>query len=121
MKAESLKINFKEKSIKAKLNAYGFKDGEFYILYIPSLEISAYGDDFKDAYKMAKVSLKTFSEDLFSMTEKEARKMLEKLGWKKSSIFKKKLEQTKELSIDSLKNEYELPQSTNIRRVEVAI
>ena len=121
MDKEILKIDFSKNSLKAELNAFGFKDGEFYILHIPSLEISAYGDDYKEAMQMLKDSLDVFSEDVFNMPIDDAKKYLKKLGWMPSKFFKKKMEQTKKISPDYLKKEYNLPHNTTIKKIPIAI
>jgi len=121
MKKEVLKLDFNKKSLQAKLNAFGFKDGEFYILYIPSLEISAYGDDYNDAMQMLKESLDVFSEDIFNIPIKNAKNLLKKLGWQPNKIFKKKMEQTKNISPEYLIKEYNLPDNTTIKSIPIAI
>jgi len=68
-----------------------FKDRETNqtIIYIPSLEISAYGESKEKAKSMLNEELKSFSKYLLSLSTKKANEELNSLGWKKQEYAHK--------------------------------
>lgn len=52
------------KKVKAIIDVFTFMDGEFFIVYSPTLDLSAYGETLKYAQKSFKDSLKTIVEEL---------------------------------------------------------
>jgi len=121
MKKETIKIDFNKKDFKINVLGFGFKEGNNFIIYLPSLNISGYGKNKDEALEMIKISLDAFSDDLFEMGPMEAQKYLEKLGWKPHPVFHKKLERDAEVSPDLLKKQYHLPKDTPIQQIPIAV
>lgn len=59
------------------------------MLYIPSLELSAYGDSPEDANEMMKEVLKDFIDSFMSISLKARHQELIRLNWKKDQLRKK--------------------------------
>src|ERR1041385_9236110 len=83
---ESLHIVSGEKgrSVSATLLSYEFKDKATgcFVLYVPSLETSGYGDTPDEAITMVKSSLNDFFDHLFSLGHKDKiEHELNKYGW----------------------------------------
>ena len=70
-------------AIKGNIGAFKFidKDTKQYVMYIPSLEISGYGDTEDKAREMLKFSLDDFSKYLVSLPFEQINEELVKLGW----------------------------------------
>lgn len=120
-KKEFLKINLKRRQIKAGLHAVGFMDGEYHIIYIPSLNISAYGDTIKEAQEMMDESLKIFSEDILGCSAKEVDHILSDLGWQKEKFFPKRRINLSETTFEDIKKQFGLPETTEAKEFEIAI
>ncbi len=92
--SEVLKVKLSINNIKGGVNGnvvvYKFidKDTKQYVVYIPSLEISGYGEIESKAIEMLKFSLEDFSEYLSSLPENMINAELLKLGWKKTTFLK---------------------------------
>lgn len=86
-------INRKEKGakIKASISVYKYQDKETnqFIVYIPSLEISGYGETDQKATEMAQNSVKEYLLSLAFMLPKKAESELASLGWKHNRIRNK--------------------------------
>jgi hypothetical protein len=83
MRKETINIDHRKKIFKAKLNGIGFKEGDSHIIYLPSLQLSSYGDTIKEANEMMKISLNEFSENLLELNENKINSILKELGWEK--------------------------------------
>lgn len=90
VKQESLKINSKKGNIHLQVNGINFidKDTKQFIIYIPSLDISAYGETKNKAEDMLKESFDFFCRHLISLSETEINKQLSALGWQKGFFAK---------------------------------
>ena len=66
--------------MQGRLRAVNFKEGDFHIVYIPSLRISGYGDTVQEAQELTKLSLEAFAEDLFKLPEDQIFKEFRDLG-----------------------------------------
>lgn len=77
--------------IKSWLNTLRFldKDTQMYVCYIPALNLSGYGIDIKKAQDMAKFSLDQYFDYLSSLSLKQIKLELQKLGWKNNSLRNK--------------------------------
>lgn len=121
MAQETLNIDIHNKSFKAKLIGINFKEGESYIVYIPSLELSGYGDSFKEAHALLKSTLDSFSKDLLALSDIQINKELTRLGWEKNKFFKKRLSHLSETTFDDVKKMFNLPEDTVATRVPIAV
>ena len=83
-KEEYLHINPSSKRIKSctKMLVYTDKDTKQKVLYVPSLEITSYGETKKKALEMLKFSINEFCDYLMSLPIKKMEAELTKLGWK---------------------------------------
>jgi len=82
-------IRIKNGSIEATLNILTGKQGDYFLHYCPSLEISGYGRTVDEAVELIKSELEIFCEDLFEMNQKEREQYLISLGFKKEKFHNK--------------------------------
>ncbi len=89
--SEELHINKTKESIRACLRVikYVDKDTNHHVSYIPSLEISGYGNTRKEATEMLHFSLDEYFDFLISYPETKTQKELRELGWLKNKIKNK--------------------------------
>jgi len=88
-KDEKDTIRIKNRRVNFSLNVYNGKQGEFFIYYCPSLNISGYGKTEKEAEDFIKVEIEVFCEDLRTMNTKEKEAFLSSLGFKKEVFASK--------------------------------
>ena len=95
-KPEYLKINFNKPTAVAEVWVVDFWDHDHRIAYIPSLQLSAYGKDSKEARNMLiKVVMLDFFDNLLKLPESRVSQELRKLGWQRDRFFKKKFRNSK--------------------------
>jgi len=105
---DELHINVTRKEgMKIRSNLAGFKffdrDTKQYIFFIPSLEISGYGETIEQATEMAKVCLDDLYEGFAKLSRKELASELTKMGWKKG-LFNKDFSKSYVDGLGELKN-----------------
>lgn len=86
-KSESLRIS--SSGMNLTIRVFDAVDGDFYILYSPSLNISGYGKTMEEAEESFKVSIDAFALDIKNLSPKNREIVLSKLGWHKEK-FKQK-------------------------------
>lgn len=119
---EYLKVNSKQKKGKARLRLVEFIDNGYYIVYIPSLKLSAYGNSKQEAREMmGDVVLDDFFENLTAQPEIVALEFLKELGWKKSPIFPKELSFATHVDTDGILKNFNLSESTKITETLVEV
>lgn len=121
MNKESLKINVKQRKFNAELQAIAFMDGNSHIIYIPSLELSAYGESFEEAHEMMKENLHVFSEDMFECSDQEVDAILSELGWKKEKFFPKRRINLSNTTFKDIKKQFNLPETAQGKEFEFAV
>lgn len=121
MSKESLKISVKHRQFNAYLQAIAFMDGDSHVIYIPSLEISAYGDSFEEAHEMMKENLHVFSEDMFECSAQEVDAILSELGWKKGKFFPKRRINLSNTTFEDIKKQFNLPDTVKGKEFEFAV
>ena len=87
---EQIRIHFSKKIVRMTINLYRFtdKDTKQFVFYVPSLEVSGYGETAKKAMEMVHESLRDMCHFLVTLSPEEATVELRKYGWKKG-IFNK--------------------------------
>lgn len=88
-KDEKDTIRLKNNRVTFSLNVYNGKQGDYYIYYCPSLNISGYGETEEEAEEFIKVEIEVFCEDLLTMQTKEKEVFLFSLGFKKEAFASK--------------------------------
>ena len=112
---ENLKIDFKHKRGKGIFRILEFQDHGHHIVYIPALNLSAYGDTPEDAKEMmGDVVLEDFFENLFDQPESVVFEFLKNLGWTKSTIYPKELSNDVHVDTDGILKNFNLSPETKI-------
>ena len=88
---EYMRIDFRKRSVKGKFNLVGFQDKDTLqqVLYIPSLDISAYGDTQEKTYEMVRNAMDEYFDFLTSLPKIEFYQELSKCKWKKNTFASK--------------------------------
>ncbi|MDD3723148.1 MAG: hypothetical protein PHW92_11825 [Lutibacter sp.] len=121
MEKETLNIDLRNKTLRAQLNGIAFKEKDSHIIYLPSLQLSAYGDNFKEANEMVKATVHEFSKNLLELPENKINSILKDLGWIKHKFFKKRMSNLSETTFEDIKKEFNLPDNTPVERIPIAV
>lgn len=108
-----LEINVQKIEVKGRLTLIKFKKDGFWIAYIPSLNISAYGEDIQEAMTMLRESMDDFSTALFESGKEASMKELSELGWKQDCDLSGKFSNSINLK-NILMNKFQLSSDANI-------
>lgn len=87
---ETLRVDIRHGKLNANLQAYRYidRDTKQVVYFIPSIEISGYGENDSKAEEMLRFSLADFAAHLLSQPREKIHTELASLGWKKG-IFNK--------------------------------
>lgn len=110
---EFIKIDLKKKSGRGRFKIIEFKDHDHFVTYLPSLNLSAYGDDKASSRKMmGDIILKDFFEHLLEQPESIIFDEFKKLGWERSSMFKRELSKSSHIDRSGILREFNLSEET---------
>jgi len=87
---EQLRFNKKKGSASGTMNVLRFKDKDTkqFVIYVPSFDISGYGETIQKASEMLRFSLSEFFKFLVEMPDDKIKTELAKYGWK-TTVFHK--------------------------------
>lgn len=115
-------INFPNKHIKATLSTYIFEDHGFMIYYIPSLNLSAYGDSVEEAKAMmVDTVLPDLLTDMIIKPRFEVFEHLGKLGWLAIDRASEKFENTAYVDKEGILRNFDLPIDTPIEETLLTV
>lgn len=122
-KLDWIKISIKKhgKSLKGNFNSIEFVDHGSYIVFLPSLNLSSYGDTPQEAQQMMETSLKDWVENMMSLKSEEVITELKKHGWQQSPFFPKQLSRTAYINKEGVLKDFELPQDTEVKETLVTV
>ena len=88
---DTLHVNYTSHHIKGHLTAFRFIDNDTnqWVVYLPTLELSGYGETLEKAQEMLRFHIEDFSSNLVNISRKESSILLQSLGWSQDAIFKK--------------------------------
>lgn len=118
---EELKIAYSNNIIKAKLNGIGFLDDGFFVIYIPSLGLSGYGDNEEEAKEMIKVVFDELSQSLLSLSKAQMLSELKEMGWQQEKYRKKRLTHLSDTTFQDIKKELDISDDIEIRNMPIAV
>ncbi len=119
MKKETLNIT--KIRIKGEVNAVGFNEGSTHIIYVPSLQLSSYGDSIKEALEMMKIVIEQFSKDILVLSEDKIQSVLSDLGWTRTKYFKKRMVNLSKTTFSDIKKQFNLPDETEVEQMSIAV
>lgn len=112
---DSLQISFSSKKVKGSFRVYYFMDHDHFIAYMPSLQLTGYGDNRKEAVDMLfDVVLDDFRENMLELPIEKANTLLISLGWKRNKLFHKKFSTTSFVDKEGVLRNFNLPLETKI-------
>ena len=120
---EYLKLNFaksKKKAI-ARLRLLTFVAANQCILYIPSLNLSAYGSDIDEANKMIEDVLEDFFSHLSQLNEQQVLQEIKQYGWVRRPYLPKQLRNIQFIDERSIKENFELSDETIIHEQFISV
>ena len=103
------------KKVKMHLRALTVKDHDNFVLIIPSLNLSSYGETHDEAREMMeKIVLNDFCETLMALPLPEILKELHSLGWSNSPFFAKELSRTSYIDKEGLLKDFDISENAII-------
>lgn len=112
---EFLTLDLRKKDVHTGLRALVFPEGDHTIIYFPSLNLSAYGNDEREATDMARLVIADYFDNLLALSEQRVMKELRQYGWVRKPFLTKQLRNTQFLDIETVKVNFELPKETQVR------
>ncbi len=113
----------KSKKVHAGLTSFSFVDDDgHHIAYIPSLNLSGYGDTGREALDMLiNVVVKDYFEHLLDLTQHQIMNELRQHGWVRKPYLHKQLRNTKFYDPESIKHDFNLPAETTLHSQFVSV
>lgn len=120
---DNLQLHFgRPKSAKGTFTVHTFQDNDHTVAYLPSLNLSAYGDNAEEARdRLFKVVLDDFLENLMDLSPEKVNKELQALGWSRSKLFKKQFKSNSYVDRDGVLKNFNLPEETKVDTRVVAV
>lgn len=110
---EYLKIDFKGERGNGRFKLIEFKDNGHHIAFLPSLNLTAYGDSKEKARKMlGDIVIKDFFENLLELPENQIYDELIRLGWERSKFFKQELSKSSHIDRTGILRNFNLSNET---------
>ena len=122
-KKEMIKLSLSPKRAKAVLRIVKFKDHDFDIVYVPSLNLSGYGKDTQEAMDMlTNVVLDDFFENITKLSESKVFNEFRKLGWSQNKILRKQFNiSSAYVDKEGILKNFHLPEETVINEEFIAV
>ena len=118
---EQIKIDFKKPGFDGLICMFHFMDNGHHIAYMPSLNLTGYGDSEEEAKELLMDHVvKDFLDGLFTLPKSQIVEELKKLGWEKSQFFDKEFSKSY-VDIDGVLREFNLPAETKIESQLMAV
>jgi len=119
--SQSIFINKSKGHIHGVLKVFQIQDGEFIVVYCPSLNITGYGKTVDEAESMFKDSINDYFESLMVLKKEAIDSELSLLGWD-HGYFAKRYENKAFIDKQGVLKNFELPKDTPIKEklIEVA-
>ena len=112
---DSLVIDYKRKKVSGRFTITGFEDNGHHIAYVASLNLSGYGNSPKEAFQMLlDIVVDDFFHNLVRLPEHEVSTELEKLGWKKNRILRKRFSSESYIDREGILRNFNLSPETII-------
>ncbi len=80
------KLRISPKGVEFWLTLFSWKDEDHYLIYIPALEMSGYGDTMEEAEELLKVSVLEYGKTLLSLSKSEQLQELYKYNFKRNKL-----------------------------------
>ncbi|OIN59970.1 hypothetical protein [Arsenicibacter rosenii] len=117
-----IRLSFHDKKGHGKFKVFTFEDNGFQIAYIPTLDLSSYGDTPKEAIdSLLRVVMGEYFEQLIAAGPTEAYNELKKYGWAKDRIFPKKYKSTAHVDKYGVLRNFSLAEDTKIHEEFVEV
>lgn len=120
---DSIHLHFgRPKRANGSFTVHTFRDHDHTVAYLPSLNLSAYGDNAEEAInRLFSEVLDDFLDNLMGLKPEKINKELEKLGWSRNLFFKKQFKSNSYVDRDGVLKNFNLPEETKVDTQVVAV
>jgi predicted RNase H-like HicB family nuclease len=119
--SDFLVIKSRQRRIEMNLRAYQIKDHDYFIQYIPSLNLSGYGDTEDEALEMLKVVVEDYCENLSCLKPELQAAELSKYGFKQERWKSKQYTSNAHIDKLGVLQNFELPADTPIEESSILV
>lgn len=116
-----IKIDYKNHTLTGHVQIMEITLKDSIILYVPSLELSSYGDTRSEAKELLDSIMFDYSESLFQLPKNELINELGKYGWKKHEYFNKRFKNESFVDKEGVLKNFDLPLDTPIHEATLAV
>lgn len=113
----TLKVSKQKGKVNGRLQLIILEEGKHLILYLPALEISAYGDNYQEAHGMLKEALDDCFGQLIKLSDDEIHAELKKLGWNKKKHFRRVVNLS-DTTFEDIKKQFGLDEDSDLRQIQ---
>lgn len=118
---DSLHINFDKRQLTGTIKVMNFEDHGHHICFVPSLKISSYGDNKKEALdRLINDVLDDYFQNLFTLSKEAFEAEMRRVGWKKNRFFSKRFLSESFVDSDGVLRDFNLPKETKIETTVLA-
>lgn len=111
-----LEIDFSSKQVRLAVSGFTFSDHGYTVIYIPTLNLSAYGNNEEEAKTMlSEVVLDDFCENLVGLSPMDAHEHLGQLGWTAIGRNSQNFSNSAFVDKDGILQNFDLPRDTPIQ------
>lgn len=115
-KQEFIKMDRQKKVFSGLFKIFELIDNNQIILYLPALDLSAYGETKEKAIEMLNDIMVEYGRNLFTVNQEQVRIEFEKYGWRQNLYFKKKYDNSNSyIDIKGILRNFELPEDTPVK------
>ena len=113
---DTLSISFAFKRGKGIIRLVEFEDNGHFIVYVPSLNLSAYGNNYDEALQMmSDIVIEDFFDNLLDQPENVIYNHLRILGWQQSQDGSGELSNQVHIDTEGILKNFNLPADTKIK------
>lgn len=118
---EYIRVDNSKGRIKGFLRTFFFKDHGKDVIYVPSLNLSGYGNDKKEALEMLDEITGDWFDTLMRLDSDMQQAELKKYGWEREKFRKKRYLSTVSVDKKGVLNNFELPEDTEIEEQSILV
>ncbi len=122
-KPDNLQLHFgRPRRARGTFTIHTFEDHGHHVAYLPSLNLSAYGDSEQEARdRLLSDVIDDFLDHLMDLKPEKITLELQKLGWSRNRMFKKQFKSNSYVDRDGVLKNFNLPKETKVDTRVVAV
>jgi len=120
LKEQTLIIHKAKGRINGTMKVFMIQDGEYWVTFMPALDLTGYGKTTDEADSMLKEALDDYFMKVINLKSDQIQKELSKYGWVKG-FFSKRFKNSVYVDKEGILKNFELPKDTPIKESMVQV